>query len=429
MVNLRARGPRLPRLSPQTRSRLWVGGAMALAMVGAAAGCGASNSERPFAVDGQAGQDPGGSMSPTSPASPSPPDAGAASPSPAVTGDAGVADGSGPAERDARADGQTGLDAGPATCAPEVPPACDAPPPDPGGTRPWRNFGSNLVAVGGDRHRGRDLFLAAEGPQWVLARFAYGALDLALVGEEVDAYLLRGCQGAWEKLGTFVTTETGSHPPTEGIEDSGGWLFWRIPDGRRLGRGRHRVHLVVAGDLTTTEVFLEVAAPRTPLFVSDVDGTLTTAETAEFGALLTGAVAEARADAAAVLRTLVDKGYRPLYLTARPAWLLARTREFLSTRGFPPGIVHTTLGVTGALGADAVRFKNQELAQLGDKDLSPAFAFGNTDTDAEAYATAGVPTERRLLYQYTDNTHGGRRLEAYADLLSELQSLPAACAP
>ena len=34
------------------------------------------------------------------------------------------------------------------------------------------------------------------------------------------------------------------------------------------------MRMVLAGDLTGAEVFIEVVTPGTPMFVSDVDGTL-----------------------------------------------------------------------------------------------------------------------------------------------------------
>ena len=192
--------------------------------------------------------------------------------------------------------------------------------------------------------------------------------------------------------------------------------------------GRHRLHFVVGGDLSTTDAFIEVVPRGTAIFVSDVDGTLTPSETAEFGGLLTGAIPEANADSPRILGLLADKGYRPLFLTARPEWLTGRTREFLATRGFPAGIVHTTLGGSGAVGAAATSFKTAEIAALQGKGLRPAYAFGNTDTDAEAYANRMVdPAANRVFYRYADMKFGGRRIDDWGSLEAEIRALPPVC--
>jgi phosphatidate phosphatase PAH1 len=194
-----------------------------------------------------------------------------------------------------------------------------------------------------------------------------------------------------------------------------------------LGLGRHRVHMVVRGDLSTTDGFIEVVEPGTPIFLSDVDGTLTTFETEEFVDLLVGVLPDANPSAAAALSTLQEKGYHAMYLTARPEFLVERTREFVDVRGFPPGIIHTSLELEGALGAAAVAYKTGELAMLSGKGLVPTWVFGNTDSDAEAYDNAGImPLDHRVFFQFTDPA-GGRRIESYSELLNEFAALPDLC--
>lgn len=310
-------------------------------------------------------------------------------------------------------------------------PACAAPPPDSGPAQPWNHdIGSPLiVALGDPHHRGRDLFLNPGDPQWIIAKFAYGLTDKDLKDEAVDVYLLRDCGSTWEKLGTATTTYDDDLAAVEGVDDSGGRVYFEIPASKKLGPGRHRAHLVVQGDLSSTEVFLEIVPPGTPVFVSDVDGTLTDTEDAELGALLTDSLPGVHPDAAKACQLLAAKGYRPMYLTARPEWLVGRTRELLDTNGFPPGIVHTTLGLTGATGSAAATFKTGELAMLAGKGMSPAWGFGNRASDAEAYEEAGIsPLDQRVFYQFDDTAHGGRRIESYTELLGEIGALPAATA-
>jgi phosphatidate phosphatase PAH1 len=308
-------------------------------------------------------------------------------------------------------------------------PACDDMPPDPGATEEWNSSLTPVLTTsqGSPRHRGRDLFLNPGDEQWVLAKFAYGPADKDLKGENVDVYLQRDCEGGFELLGRTTTTEENEHATVEGVLDTGGRIYFPIPSNATLGVGRHRIHLVVRGDLSTTDVLIDVVPAGTIMFASDVDGTLTTEETEEFTALLSGDLPHANAFAPQVMWALYNKGYRAFYLTARPEWLGDRTRAFLQRRGFPPGLFHTTLNKTGALGGAAVGYKTGELAWLSNKGMSPAWAFGNTDSDGEAYDNAGImPLDQRIFYQF-DDPFGGRRIDDYADLLSEIEALPPVC--
>ncbi|MFO0761947.1 MAG: phosphatidylinositol transfer protein [Byssovorax sp.] len=309
-------------------------------------------------------------------------------------------------------------------------PACDAAPPDPGPAQPWNHTFESpiIVATGAPNHRGRDLFLNPGDTQWIIGKFAYGLIDKDLKEEKVDIWLLRDCGNSWEKLGTAQTTNDNEHATVEGVDDSGGRIYFEVPAAKALGPGRHRVRLVVEGDLSATELFIEVVPPGTPMFVSDVDGTLTDTENAEFGALLTGMLPGVHADAATAYNILASKGYRPMYLTARPDWLTERTRELLAVNGFPPGIVHTTVTLTGATGDAAAAFKTGELAAIAARGLIPTYAVGNTASDATAYDNAGVsPLSDRIFYQFTDSVYGGRRIEAYSELLGEFGGLPLVC--
>jgi hypothetical protein len=182
---------------------------------------------------------------------------------------------------------------------------------------------------------------------WVMGKFAYGVSDDDIKDEDVDVWLDRGCDGAWELLDTVRTTDDGDHPTVEGVEDTGGWVFYDATS-LDLGVGRHRFLLVVGGDLSTTEVYVDLVEPGTPIILSDADGTLTTAE----------------------------------------------------------------------------------LAALADRGLVPAWAFGNTASDAEAYDNAGVlPLDQRIMFRFSDDSWGARRLEDYAELLPEIDAAPPVTCP
>ncbi|MBI5499322.1 MAG: phosphatidylinositol transfer protein [Deltaproteobacteria bacterium] len=316
---------------------------------------------------------------------------------------------------------------GDAACPP--PTTCDAPPPDPGPVIAWRHpVRSALTAgLGAPRHRGRDLVLREGEPQWALAKFAYGLADDDLQGEDVAMFLLRGCGDTWEELGTATATDDGEHATVERVDDTGGRVYFELPEGKRLGVGRHRVRFVVRGDRTTAEQLIDVLPADARFVVTDVDGTLTAGEAAEFAALLGGRDPAANPAAAEVLRAYAGRGYHVMYLTARPEWLAARTHEWLRGHGFPPGTVRTTLTITGAVGEAAAAYKAAELAALlGRFPDSIEAAYGNTESDVAAYASAGLPPDRVFSYRH-DPEKRGTRVDDYGTLLPAVEAL-AACA-
>lgn len=303
-------------------------------------------------------------------------------------------------------------------------PTCSAPAPKLGPRADWNHASSGLVTLGSANHRGRDQLVREGDPQWIVGKFAYGLTDKDLKGEDVDVHVLRGCGPSWELLGTATTTKDGEHATTVGVPDSGGRIYFEVPKARQLEVGRHRVRLVVRGDHTSTELYIQVVRADAAVFLSDVDGTLTTSEFKEFEELLEGEVTPAHHAAAAALRGLAGRGYLPIYLTARPEWLTQRTREFIQHRGFPQGIIHTTTSLTGALGGAAASFKIAELDALGGQGFVPDWAFGNKASDADAYEHAGIqPLSHRVFYQL-DDVHGGRRIDDYADIEAELGAAP-----
>ena len=305
-------------------------------------------------------------------------------------------------------------------------PSCQSElPPNPGPKVRWNNVLQTTLttSMGSARHRGRDLFLLPGDDQWVLAKFAYGIIDKNLEGEDVDLYLLRGCGKNWTYLGRGTTSKSVSNVTIEGVKDRGGQIFFKIPKEALLGLGRHRIRMVVRGDLSTTDQFIQVVAKGSKIFVSDIDGTLTTSENVEYLKLLQGTLPDAHPDASKALSLLAAKGAIPFYLTARPDWLGERTRQFLDARGFPPGIIHTTLTGVGAIGNSAANFKSDELADLARKGLAIQYVFGNKSTDSDAFQRANVqPLNQRIFFQL-DDKNGGRRINSYTELLPDFDKL------
>lgn len=315
-----------------------------------------------------------------------------------------------------------------------APVSCDQALPELGAPGGFRHTRSTLMSKLTAEHRGHDVYWSVDSPQILTAKFAYGEsksgiIDKDLEDEDIDVYALRGCGDTWELLGsgsTFTddegTTERGGYT----FDDWGGRLLFDIPPERSLGLGRHRIHLVVRGDGTAADLFVEVAPRDTRVFVSDVDGTLTTGELEDVLKRPFGSQPNIRPHAVEALKELAMKGFRPLYLTARPARVTGRTRELLDEAGFPPGVVRTSQSGLGVFGDGAVDFKRGEIEALFEHGMEPTIAIGNTHTDAAAFAAAGVA--ERFFFQYDDDTFGGVRFDDYAELAALLANHPVRCA-
>lgn len=287
----------------------------------------------------------------------------------------------------------------PSTIPPPAPPSSPA-----DAAKAFRHHRSRAVAaLGSANHRARDVLAVASDAISIDAKIAYGPADKDLADE--DVLIEREGESHWFTLGTARTDHDGRFSWSAGV----------------FPVGTHRIRLTVVGDGTSTELSVVVVPGGQSIFVSDVDGTLTESETAEFPALLKRKLPEVHPSAAQVFRKLTSKGYVPVYLTARPDWLLPRTRQLLATNEFPPGVVVTERNASGQFGAGAAAFKKKELeALVANGRTKIEWAFGNMPSDAETYAAFVPDPRRRVFYRYTDAAFGGRRIESYADLETEL---------
>lgn len=331
------------------------------------------------------------------------------------------------APADVTADGsETGPDA---DCV--TPVMCDAPLPDLGEESGFRHTSSEITAaLGSPRHRGRDLFILEGDDAWALGKFSYGTLDDDIKDEDVDVYLNRGCGDDWTFVGTALTTDDGEHATVHGVEDTGGRVYVNLTDAGLdpLERGRHRILMVVAGDLSYTEQFIEVVHPDAKIVVTDIDGTLTSSEYAALTDVVGLPPAEAHPGAADVMNAFAERGYHLFYLTARPEWMMPLSREWLPMRGFPPGVLHTTLSKAGALGGAAVDYKSGELAWLlAHTGIVPSYGFGNKDSDVEAYVNGGIEPSRCYYFELDGDLQGGNNHDDYESLVGPAEASELAC--
>jgi hypothetical protein len=253
--------------------------------------------------------------------------------------------------------------------------------PDAGPRRSFRHFTSKLVAKLGDpKHRGLDLVASGDrATQPLEGWISYSLIDKALEDEDVDLFACRA--GAWQPIGTARTDDEGHFR----VELSGE---------ARLPLGIRDLFVSVAGE-RSGEGFLAFVAPAgAPLIVSDVDGTLTSSESAFFETILLGLEPGARDGAAAAFTAVAAKGYQPVYVTARGNQYTSATRAWLDHKGFPRGPVRLSPSFVTLPGGDTIDYKTQTIAALGAAGLEIAAGIGNRASDVSAYARTGIAADR-----------------------------------
>lgn len=146
--------------------------------------------------------------------------------------------------------------------------------------------------------------------------------------------------------------------------------------------------LLPAALLASACTLLPAAVPEpTPAahqaVVFDIDGTLTPRPRSVF---------TAREDAARTARDLAARGYRIVYLSARVSLLQSGVPDWLREHGFPEGSIHLPQGRADS--RDHAAFKTRILQQYRDKGWRFVAAYGDSSSDFQAYAAAGIAPER-----------------------------------
>lgn len=177
-----------------------------------------------------------------------------------------------------------------------------------------------------------------------------------------------------------------------------------------------------------------------PVVVTDIDETLTTLDSEYLTQLaFPDHVPEMRPGASAVMNQWYALGYRVIYVTARGADLplidgtpaRQATEDWLALKQFPftSRDVFLAPGVQGL--TDTAGYKIEVLADLADAGFDVVWAYGNADTDIEAYKAAGIPDDHIWLVGKLAGQYGVNPLptdEAYEDHLATFMPT-APCAP
>jgi len=113
--------------------------------------------------------------------------------------------------------------------------------------------------------------------------------------------------------------------------------------------------------------------------VFDIDGTLTPKVSAIF---------TVRDEAASAVQLFADEGYKIIYLSARITLFQANIPNWLKKNHFPEGSIHVP--ETSADRSDHAAFKKRILDIYKENGWRFVAAYGDSSTDFQAYAEAGI---------------------------------------
>ncbi|MBK6517628.1 MAG: hypothetical protein IPG04_26795 [Polyangiaceae bacterium] len=218
-----------------------------------------------------------------------------------------------------------------------------------------------------------------------------GLSAVALRGEAVSLWTYDPAAQAWLTLGRTDT------------DDEGAYSIARTGGSTELGRP---VYSILEADGSCAEHYEYLLDPGTQVIITDIDGTLTLSDEELFQQISDGAYVPVQMGSAAELVSAwADKGYVIIYMTARPHMFRAETRTWLRDQGFPTGPVLTA----NALVVDetARTYKASWVSRvLDDFQWDVVAAYGNAQSDIDAYEDGGIPKDITFIVGELAGTSG-----------------------
>ncbi len=236
-----------------------------------------------------------------------------------------------------------------------------------------------LAAFPEYKQQNQDFLGNPDAAQSLVGRMARGrALNARPIPNEFVSLWTWNATGHFEQLGRQRT-------------DGDGRYTFDLSGDDRFGLGTHITYAVLEGDGSCADHLVASWPAGTQVVVTDIDETLTTAD-AEFLRQIGDPSydPQLRPGSIELMNAWAEKGYKAIYLTARPHDFRVPTRGWLAAHGYPTGPVGTATSLV--VGDAAVAYKAAFIGQLvNDLGWSVVAAYGNADSDIQAYAQAGVP--------------------------------------
>ncbi len=290
----------------------------------------------------------------------------------------------------------------PSASAPPEPPRAGCPAVEPSftPTGDYRHKRTRLLvqSQGSPRHAASDVAVAVGKPARLRGKFVYGKAGKDLEDEEISLFV-RDESCTWRGVGSAFT-------------DDDGWVTLEAPETLTADPGIYAFQLVVRGDGSRAGGNIYALAPGTPTAVFDVDATLTTSDRALFDQIAEGTVPEARPNGNEIAHAVANGGSLVVYLTGRPYFLHPLTRTWLTSHGFPDGMLRTTesLSACAPTPEGVGAYKEAALAELKAAGAEVRLAYGNALTDICAYAKSGIDPRRTFII----GPHAGNGCDGFA---------------
>ena len=241
-------------------------------------------------------------------------------------------------------------------------------------TGEYKNNLNRLITFLPSYHMVHDEIVAVGNPISITAKFDYGSLthkDLEF--ETVKFYIRSQNDEQWQYLTSATTNGDGKAT----LSLTG------------MAAGQYRIYAGVPADGSGSEGYLTVVEPNTEVVLFDIDGTLTESDAEQIGDYTGIDYADAKDEAYTLVRSYLDLGYQPIYLTARVYWYAKGTRKWLSWMGLPQGYLRTSLNNETSLFRSA-EYKTEQINKLQASGIKIVRAYGNAKTDAKAFIESGL---------------------------------------
>ncbi|MEM9103053.1 MAG: haloacid dehalogenase [Pseudomonadota bacterium] len=249
----------------------------------------------------------------------------------------------------------------------------------------FRHFGNWLLsAFYRPYHMVHDMIVAEGQSTTLVGKFDYDKiLHKDLEDEVIHVYLATQGMSNWEYLGSDKT-------------DSDGKIYMPLS---AKPVGDYAIKMVVEGDLTEANGYLNVIEANRKTVLFDIDGTLSLSDLegiTEFLGLNDGVAAHEYA--AEVVQAYQNKNYQVVFLTGRPYWVANDTRDWLESLGLLRWHLRTNPSGDGLLALDTENYKAEYIDYLiNDAKLDIVRAYGNADTDISAYNRGGIPVDETYI--------------------------------
>ncbi len=208
---------------------------------------------------------------------------------------------------------------------------------------------------------------------------ASGLNAFGLGGENVSLWYFDPGTEAWETLGRTTTDDEGNYSIA--------------PSAAKVTEYGRPVYAILEADGSCAEHFDVLLPQGTKVVLTDIDGTMTLSDEELFKQIDDGEYVPLQNQSAELLmNTWAEKGYKIVYLTARPHEFRSETRAWLRDEGFPTGAVITANSLV--FDDSARTYKRAWVNRLkNDYGWDIVAAYGNAESDIDAYEDAAIPKD------------------------------------